>query len=326
MAGAAREELLGDLKLSKATHHRWKNEGKARPNEKSGPKPPSPELLELMKMEIADLDHVTRRTHGTEAVYNLFEGIIPRRVIHDAIEEERRRTNRVAREGVVRYEFAAPRVAYSADFVEPAPGGRILRAQDECSRLHFPAEYGVEWAESSVARHVSAVFQNHGVPYFFKHDLGTEFRSGLFQSMLRGLKVIPLPNPPHYPQANGKNERANRDVGDWLAAIPPQELTVPRLLEELARAADAHNRWPQECLGRRRPLDVWQNLPTPSLSRGKLHAEWLALRDELLGRHRVLEGILPWAGEWEAARLASLVVLQRHRLVRYSTGREAPKL
>jgi transposase InsO family protein len=297
--------------------------GKQRP----GPKGVDPEVAQEMMEEIMALDHVKRRTWGTETIYEKYHGVIPKNKISQAIEEGRRRTNKQRRESAQRYEFVAPDLVWSDDFIKIKDGGRVLRVQDECSRVIFGYEQRQEWTDGLVARFVAATFERYGRPLFFKHDLGSEFRSGIFQSLLRGWEVMALPNPPYYAQYNGKHERTNKSVRFWLASHAADWPSLDEVLEEMAGALMDHNEdRPKEVLGKRTPQEVYENEPRVQLDRLVLYREWERLKEKLIKEHVTYSGKMERVGEMEAMRIAALVLLKRHKLIRYQTGPEAPEV
>ncbi len=68
-------------------------------------------------------------------------------------------------------------------------------------------------------------------PLVWKYDNGSAFKSGAFQAFLAEHKIIPFPIPPRAPWVNGRIERDNQEIQNWL--LPLQGRAVSR--EELAR-------------------------------------------------------------------------------------------
>jgi len=321
------KELCGLMGHSRASFYRWKPDP-TREAQKPGPKPPEPEVLEAMRQIIREKQAQKRNTWGVEVLFEEFERVIPKSVIAETIEEERRRKSREDRESAVRYEISAPDAVWSEDFIDVKPKGRVLRVQDECSRFVFATEHRDSWVETDVARFVAAVMERYGRPLFFKHDLGTEFTSGTFQSLLRGSKVIAFPNPPRYPRYNGKHERTNASVRFWLGRADRDLPTVEEVLEEMRQALlDLNFDRRKEVLGGRTPEQAYRQTPKSAVERSVLYSEWNELYRKLATKQ------LPWdqgskvRGEFQAMRIAALVVLKRYDLVRYPGGEpESPKV
>lgn len=264
-----------------------------------------------------------RGTHGAEQIYEQMGGLIPRRLITETLQPPAQGEKRPRQR---RYEFVAPQVVYSDDFIKVRPSGRVLRVQDERARLIFGWEHRDHWPDSEVARFVAAVFQKYGPPYFFKHDLGSEFRGGIFQSMLRGVQVIALPSPGGYPQYNGKHERTNRSVRAWLVPTTQDDPTLNQVIEEMHQSLlDENGGRRKEILGGRTPEEVWANEKRVVIERETVYSEWDALRQKLLGR-TTRPTRLGWIAEMEAMRLAAIAMLRKYRLIRYSSNPEVPEV
>lgn len=321
------KELCDLMGHGRASFYRWKPDP-TRDAGRPGPKSPQGEILEAMRQIIREKQAQKRNTWGVEVLFEEFEHVIPKSVISETIEDERRRKDRAERQSAVRYEISAPDAVWSEDFIDVKPKGRVLRVQDECSRFVFGTEYRESWVETNVAHFVAAAMDRHGRPLFFKHDLGTEFVSGTFQSLLRGSKVIAFPNPPRYPRYNGKHERTNLSVRTWLGGAKRDLPTVDEVLEEVRLALlDQNYDRRKEVLGGRTPEQVYREKPRAAVDRAVLYSEWNELHRKLATKE------LPWnqgfrvRGEFQAMRIAALVVLRRYDLVRYPGGEpEGPKV
>jgi transposase InsO family protein len=315
------KELCDLMGHGRASFYRWKPDP-TREAERPGPKGPQGEVLEAMRQIIREKQALKRNTWGVEVLYEEFDGVIPKSVIAGTIEEERRRKDRAERESATRYEISAPDAVWSEDFIDVKPKGRVLRVQDECSRFVFGTEHRDSWREAEVARFVAAAMERYGKPLFFKHDLGTEFTSGTFQALLRGSKVIAFPNPPRYPKYNGKHERTNAAVRFWLARVDRDLPTVEDVLEEMKGALlDLNFDRPKEVLGGRTPEEVYRIQLRAMVDREVLYSEWDDLYRKLATKQLAWNQGFKVRGEFQAMRIAALVVLKRYDLVRYP-GRE----
>ncbi len=293
---------------------------------KPGPQKVEGELGDAMSWEIRSFDRAKQGTWGTHPIYSMFGGVIPRSKINTVLDERRDAEGRVKRPHVRRYEFAAPQVTYSTDFISVRPRGRVLRVQDERSRYTLGFAHKDRWPEEEVTAFVEGLIQKLGLPLFFKHDLGSEFRSGLFQAMLRRHKVIAVPSPPHYPKFNGKNERANRTTREWIAETEQDRPTLSRVWEMLTQSTlDQNEARPKDVLGGRTPAEVWSKEKRVTVDRDAIYLEWDALRQEVLNRYTPDAGRRD-AAEMEAMRLAALVVVKKYKLVQYPVNPEVPKV
>ena len=279
-----------------------------------------------MSQEVRAFDRAKEGTWGAQSMYDLLGGVIARSKINEVLDERRDAEGRVKRPQARRYEFVAPQVTYSTDFIAVRPRGRVLRVQDERSRYTLGFAHQDHWPDDKVAAFAEEVIRKHGAPLFFKHDLGGEFRGADFQAMLRRHQVIAVPSPPFYPKFNGKNERANLAARQWIAPTEADRPSLSRVLEQLTQATlDQNEVRPKDVLGGRTPAEVFQSEPRANVDRNALYFEWDQLREGILKRHSP-EPSRQSAAEMEAMRLAALVVVKKYKLVRYPSNPEVPKV
>jgi len=325
-AGKPVADLCKTLSLPRSTLYRWE----ADPEKESGSasKEAPAALVWAMRDDVRRLDHVKRRTYGTATIYRVYEGVIPRSVIADTIREERSRHCRIERDRALRYEFSAVNLAQSVDFIDVRGGGRVYRVQEEYARYTLGYKHRMEWPAHEVARFTQGIFARWGFPYVLKHDLGPEFRSGVFQAMLRAYKILPLPNPPWWPRANGKHERRNLDMDQWMLPFADERLPVEEVLAELGGAVEDNNEIrPREILGWKTPLRVFETGPRVKLNREELYAQWSRHKEKLMFSRTGARGIIVEPGdEFAAMRLATMAVLIERRLVRFFFGRGGPEV
>lgn len=308
--------------MGKSTYYRWRALAGA---PVAAPAGPSAEIVAVMRDEVRDLRQAKRRTWGTATIYRKYQGIIPRALITDVIREQLMESNRELRAKTRRYEFAAPDVAWSIDFIAISPVGRVLRVQDDRARCVLGYHVRENWPANEVVTFVLESFGRFGKPLFFKHDLGPEFSGTDFQTMLHEGQVIPLPNPPYYPRANGKMERNNGLARMWMG--DDEYPTKEEVLHELREAFIDHNEVrPREILGGRTPQEVYRFETRVLVDRPALWKEWEALRADLARERLASCGKMAGAGELEVLRLTALALLRRHQWVTYSTGKEGPGL
>lgn len=263
---------------------------------------------------------------GTADVYLRYRGAVPRRWIADTLREERRYWNREKRSRIRRYEFAAVGVADAADFIH-VQGGRVIFAQEQRCRALLDREFREAWEDRDVCLFLDRVYRKYGKPYFQKLDRGPELRSPTMMSYLRGAKVIPIPSPSRYPQANGKLERANGTIKRWANPLDGSLPAREDVLAEIDRALREHNEeLPKDVLGNRTPAEVYRQDPRTSIDRMRIYREWSALKDRLLSEWRLKKGSLHDGDELDAMRIAAYRILEKWNLVVYSQGSEAPEV
>lgn len=321
--GETIKALCQELGHSRASQYRWKE--KAQGKKRGRPTPEGP-IAQAMAWEVRTFDRVKEGHWGAHPIFEALGGIIPRSLVNTVLDERRDAEGRVKRPHVRSYEFAAPGVTFSADFISVRPRGRVLRTQDERARFILGFAHQDHWPDHDVAQFLEKIVLKFGPPYFFKHDLGGEFRGANFQNMLRRHKVIPVPNPPYYPKFNGKNERSNGLAREWIAPTEQDRPTLRQVWEKLTQQTlDQNDERRKDVLGGRTPSDVFHNDPRVKVDRDALYSEWDALREETL--HRVFPNPRRLeAAQLESMRLAALVVVKKHELVRYPSKPEAPKV
>lgn len=320
--------LCRKLSIGRATYYRWLRASTHRA-ERPGPKEPEPHVLAAMRHDVRKLRHVRRRTWGTETIYDKYGGVIPRRIIAGTIAEERLDVNRARRAAARRYEFVAPDLAWSTDFIHLSGEGRSLRLQDECSRYVLGYEVRRTWTDAEVARFVSEGFNQAGAPLVFKFDHGSEFVAEAVHAMLARRQVIELPSPLHWPRFNGKHERVNGAVRQWLLPLKTWMKTPsgPVLADEMRDALVDHNEdRAKEVLGGRTPWEIYRDAERVALDRAELYLRWSERVDQILNRREGSSSTIGPSAVMEARRLAALAVLHEHKLVRYVTGSEGPEV
>jgi len=321
--GETTVEFCQEIGHARATHYRWK--GQAKQGKIGRPKPEG-EIAKVMEWEVRAFDRSKDGNWGTKTMYEALGAIIPRSKIDEVLDERRKAEGRVSRPRSLSYEFVAPRVAYSTDFVSVRPRGRVLRIQDERARYTLGFEHKDHWPEQDVEAFIKLIISKHGLPLFFKHDRGPEFRSGLVQALLRSFQIIAVPSPPYYPRFNGKNERANLAARQWIAPTEADRPTLARVIEKFTQGTlDENDMRSKAVLGGRTPAEVFKSEPAARVDRQALYSDWDAQREEILRRYSP-DGERREAAELEAMRLAALVVVKKYKLVRYPEKPEAPKV
>ena len=317
--GEAVGSVCRRLGIHRSSYYDWRRP-KPAPAKRSGPPGPPPALLRAMQDDVRRLDHVKRRTWGTATIYEDYQGLIPRRVIQKTIRQERRAANRIDRAGAQQYEFCEVGVAFSVDFKKVLIPGRLIRVQDERSRCMLDRAHRRSWPAEEVTRWVRGVFERTERPLVVKHDRGTEFDSRVFQDMLQELKIVALPSPGAWPRYNGKHERWNKDIQQWLIPAAQGHLDPDQVLEEVDLAIEDLNEIkPRRKLGWRTPLEVYKTSPRVKIDREDFYRQWLDYRHRMRLKHAGDRGII--TDELTVLRLAAVAVLQEHGLLKYYSGR-----
>lgn len=226
-----------------------------------------------------------------------------------------------------------PDDAWSTDLIEVRPAGKNFRLLDECSRANFCTELRLEWTAGAVVALVEGAFGRYGAPLVLKHDNDPLYISMEFQAMLAKWKVVPLPSPPYYPQANGRLERSNGGIRQWLLPLRHVlEVAKPEEAQELVAAEvgqallDDTNDRPKEVLGWRTPKEAYLTTPKAEVDRGVFYSRWATLKNQILKQRYGECGILSLEVQRPAWRIAAKAVLGEFGLVRVLPCSEAPEV
>lgn len=176
--------------------------------------------------------------------------------------------------------FLAPGVAYSIDGVtfKTAHGFKVEPAavQDECSRCRLGLLVAPTLDEASVERFLEEIFILYGPPLVFKADHGAPFyHSHRFRAFLLSWGVLLLPSPPHWPQYNGKKERAIWELECHVRRTPGWPFITAR---ELYRAfghvmMSLNHEFPRPILGGKTSHRILTETPRPTIRRAELRKE-----------------------------------------------------
>jgi transposase InsO family protein len=166
----------------------------------------------------------------------------------------------------------------------------IINLIDDCSRVCVESLAVAVCTSPTAWKAFSRAAERYGLPAELLSDNGAAFRSVapgarpvVFERNLIALGIRTLHSRPHHPQTCGKVERFHQTQQRWLAARP-----APNTIEELQQLLDEfrdiynHHR-PHRGIGRRRPGDVWTELP-------KAHPVRSATEPETVIRNRRVTG------------------------------------
>jgi len=316
---------LGVLGVSPSTFGFWAREQSEGRLIEQPPRPPTQEEEKLwaeIRQKMRDLAHRRHYTFGLIPLWTQYKERIAREKFREMAREVRREVNREKRNNLLRYEFTHPDVAHSLDFVQLPPGtqypGRryMIRILDDCTRCTLwkaiTKHKGMYVGAEAVRKH----FEGGCIPLLFKFDL--EFAHSEFEKLLLAHQVVPLPNPPRYPQANGKNERANKDVRNWLQSFgPEQDWTTAELQKELQFCITEFDELTERAMfggtSRRKAYD--------SMERAKVDRAAF-LKDAIDFRRHLLMRPENRLSPMQAWRVAAKEMLKKYELVRYSGPQE----
>ncbi len=191
-------------------------------------------IAEETRRRIIEIDRRYRSSWDARSIAHVV-GTSPTTVAKILRQERGPRPVRYKRPHDRRTRFLRRDVMWSSDFMELPDGREMLKTMDEMSlfRLGWDAEK-TETAEMAV-RHAKSIRERMGRwPLIWKYDHGSPFTSELFQGLLARHKILPYPIPPRSPWVNGRNERDNREVRNWLIPVETAKLSA----EEFDRDID----------------------------------------------------------------------------------------
>ncbi len=124
-----------------------------------------------------------------------------------------------------RTRFLMRDVMWSSDYMKLEGRLELLKTLDECSRYRVGWEVLVGKSAEEAVMHGEALLEMMGrAPLTWKFDHDTAFMSKDFQEFLEYHKIIPYPTRPRAPWTNGRVERDNQDIQNWLLALAGKKL------------------------------------------------------------------------------------------------------
>jgi transposase InsO family protein len=287
------------------------------------PPPPVPtkeetERREGLRARMRELAHRRHYTFGLAPLWNEVRETMSREDFRRLAREVRAEVNRERRSQILRYEFLFPDVAHSIDFQDMPrdfPGGAkryLVRILDECTRLTLRKALtdhkGAGMGYVFVRDHLRA----GQCPLLFKYDW--EFAVPQFEQLLLDHRIVPLPSPRRYPQHNGKMERSNKDVQQWLGVFDGCDFWGYNELEtELGFCFEQLDDVEARAMfGGRTRRQAYDQMPRATVDRDAFFQAASIFRHEVLMRPNV--AIHPT----DAWRLAAKETLKKFDLVRYS--------
>jgi transposase InsO family protein len=221
---------------------------------KPGPKPVGSLDLAGLQTRLRMLEHGSRRSHGTIALYAEHRLQISRRTFLELVEEARRQVLREREADRRSVHWQVPGAVWSVDPTElmlMRNGARqklsMLPVLDLASRYKFAPLVSDRLTGEFVAARLDELFAQHGPPLVLKRDNGSNLNSEAVNAVLSRWLVIPLNSPPYYPPYNGGIERAQRE---FKAALRPRLLAHPAGDVAGLAALTVHelNHRPRRCL------------------------------------------------------------------------------
>lgn len=175
--------------------------------------------MELIKQKVIALDQRYRSSWDTRSIaYTV--GTSHSTVAKILREVRGPRPKRIKPSHDGRTRFFLRDVMWSSDFMELPDKQELLKTLDETSRFRLGWDRVKTPTARSAVRHAEEIVDRLGrVPLVWKYDHGSAFTSKLFQDFLRYYEIFPFPIPPRAPWVQGRIERDNQEIGNWLIPV-----------------------------------------------------------------------------------------------------------
>jgi transposase InsO family protein len=235
-------------------------------------------ISEEIKQRVIELDRRYRHTWDVRSLAHVI-GIGHNSAAKIVREERGPRPKKTERPHNGRTHINYRDVMWSSDFLELPGGESLLKTLDEKSLYKLGWDVVDSESAGELVRHAGGIIKAVGrAPLVWKFDNGGAFKSEAFRELLAEHKIIPYPIPPRAPWVNGRTERDNQEIQNWL--LPLQGRTVSR--EELARELNEGMLMlnyvkPRAVLGYRKSAEVYLNGAAVT---EEMDREWLALNLE----------------------------------------------
>ncbi len=301
------EELWG---ISRSTHWRWAGgrvrtaAGRAR------------RISEAVRSRVIKLDRRYRATWDTRSIASVV-GISHGSVAKILREARGPRPKRKERAHVGRTRITARDVCWSSDFTKVPGGRKLLKTLDEKSLFRPGWDICPESAEAVVAHAEGLVKCMGRAPLVWKYDHGSAFMSGKFQKFLRRKGIIGYPTQCRAPWTNGRTERDNREIKNWLIPVADETPTAELEREIREGMLMLNNIKPRAVLGYKNSAEVYySDEGVEHIDRQKLSERLEGIKHGMPGpkgerQHRkAVRELLKEVGlyeEWEVRREAETV-------------------
>jgi len=234
-------------------------------------------ISEEVKQRVIELDRRYRHTWDVRSIAHVI-GIGHNSVAKIVREERGPRPKKTERPHNGRTHINYRDVMWSSDFLA-IPGGKLLKTLDEMSRYKLGWDIVDSESAEALVKHALAIVESIGrAPLVWKFDNGGAFKSEAFQNFLAEHKIMPYPIPPRAPWVNGRTERDNQEIENWLLALEGREIGREELRREIDEGMLMLNYVkPRAVLGYRKSAEVYLNGDGAT---EEMDREWLALNLE----------------------------------------------
>ncbi len=213
-----------------------------------------------VKQRVIELDRRYRHTWDVRSLAHVI-GIGHNSVAKIVRQERGARPKKAERPHNGRTHINYRDVLWSSDFLELPGGGKLLKTLDEMSRYKLGWDMVDSESAGELVKHAGGIVDAVGrAPLVWKFDNGGAFKSEVFRDFLAARKIIPYPIPPRAPWVNGRTERDNQEIENWLLALEGREISREELRREIDEGMLMLNYVkPRAVLGYRKSAEVYLN-------------------------------------------------------------------
>lgn len=213
--------------IHRSTHWRWIHD-----KYKVGRKRISPKT-EMVKQKVIELDQKYRSSWDSRSI--AFTVGASHGTVAKILKEVRGpRPKRVEPSHNRRTRFILKDVMWSSDFMELPNKQELLKTLDETSRYRLGWDISKTATAESALRHAEEIVDRFGrVPLVWKYDHGSAFTSKKFQEFLKYWEIFPYPIPPRSPWVQGRIERDNQEIENYLLPLEQQYLSEEQWEKEV---------------------------------------------------------------------------------------------
>jgi len=220
-----------DLPLTNFKRWRRRIQGNVVLINRPGPKKVEPFNPSALDREIQTLNHGSKRSAGTMALYHRYRFSVSRRELGWMVECVRHDLKAVRRAHIRWIEWLTPGIVWAMDGTEYDMGlaGKIYlcNTQDLGSRYKFLPMAGGYPVGEELAGYLSEKFNRYGAPLVLKRDNEGNMNHSAVNDVLSESFVLPLNNPEYYPPYNGAIEESQREVKMCLRDKLALDLPTP---------------------------------------------------------------------------------------------------
>jgi len=213
--------------IGRGTHWRWVSSKCVAARKKAM------RISEAAKQRVIELDRRYRSTWDVRCIAKVI-GIGHNSVARILRAARGPRPKKVERSHTGRTRITRRDVMWSSDYTDLPEGSKLLKTLDERSRNKLAWDIVVSENAEELLTHARALVKTLGrAPLVWKYDNGSAFKSMAFQAFLSEHKIIPFPIPPRAPWVNGRTERDNQEIQNWLLPLQGREVSREELMLEL---------------------------------------------------------------------------------------------